>query len=194
MSGQLATNLVDRIKQLLGGGVQPATVALTLGCDASYITQLLGNEQFADEVRQLKLRALQKQQVRDDAWDEMEDTLLAQMKKLLPMMIRPEMVMRALELANKAKRRGLAPTEQTIVNNTIVNLNMPERHLVQFQKNSRNEVIDVDGRPLATLPSTVITKLASQLQDSTLPKEQEIVHQIPTSSESSQRAATDFGL
>ena len=154
---------VERIKNLLGSGLRPEVVATAVGCDASYISQLMSDENFREQVVELKTKALLADKLRDQEWDDIEAALLTKFKTVLPLMMQPGMIMKALEVANRAKRRGVSAQESTIVNNTVVNLNFPQERVVQFQKNTKNEIIEVEDRTIATLPSKTAADLATQL-------------------------------
>ena len=137
----MATSLTERIKNLLGSGIQPTTVAATVGCEPSYITQLMGDENFRNQVVELKSKALLASTLRDQEWDALEDALLGKMKSAVPMMMQPAMILKALQVVNGAKRRGAPPQEQTVINNTVVNLEFTQQKLVSFQRNSRGDII-----------------------------------------------------
>ena len=48
----------ERAKKLLGSGVQAEIVAATLGCEPSYISQLLSDDHFREEVIALRMATL----------------------------------------------------------------------------------------------------------------------------------------
>lgn len=159
------TILIDRIKDLLGSGLTPATIAVSLGCDASYITQLLSDDQFRAAVQDLKFKNLRAAALRDEELDNLEDVLLSKLKTALPMMVQPALLLKSFQVINGAKRRATPVQEQTIIHNNIVNLEFPTATSVQFRSNPKNEIIEVEGRPLATLPSNIVASMAANLQE-----------------------------
>lgn len=150
----------EKILSLLGNGLPPETVALAVGCDPSYISQLLADETFREEVQLARLKNLTEATNRDREYDKLEDELLGKLKDSLGFLIKPRDILTALAIINKAERRGAPPVEQTLVNNTIVNLTLPDKVRMEFTTNSDHQVVAVNGRSMLTLESNKLTTLA----------------------------------
>lgn len=147
------TGIEQRALKLLGNGVMPEQVASALGVTASRISQLLSDEVFAEKVATLRYEHLQKHNDRDDAYDGIEDELLKKLKHALPMMIKPETILRAITVVNAAKRRGSSAPQQTINQQTVVQLVLPTAITQRFAVNANNQVIKAGDQELLTMQS-----------------------------------------
>ena len=101
-----STSIEERALVLLGAGVQAEQVATTLGVLPSRISQLLSQEDFAHKVQNLRYENLQRHNKRDSEYDSLEDALIGKLNKSLPLMVKPETILRAISTINSAKRRG----------------------------------------------------------------------------------------
>lgn len=144
---------------LLGSGLGAEMVANACGVHASRISQLLSDPIFAAEVAELRFEGLQKHNVRDDKYDAMEDTLLERMKDLLPMMMRPMEILKAISVINSAKRRGVSAPEAINQSNTVVTLVMPKTVIQNFTTNINNQVIRAGSQELLTIQSGSVGKM-----------------------------------
>lgn len=148
----------ERALALLGSGVPAESVAAALGVTPARISQLLANEVFSKKVAALKYESLQKHNVRDAAYDSLEDKLLAKLEKAMPLMVKPESILKAISIVNGAKRRGSdAPTAVTN-QQTIVNLMLPEVVTNKFAIDINNQVTKAGEQELLTMPSGNLLK------------------------------------
>jgi len=153
----------EQILSLLGTGLSQELVATAVGCTPSYITQLMSDEEFANQVSQKRILALQSHTKRDAKLDDIEDTLIAALEKNLEMIYKPKDILNTLVRVNMMKRRGPAVQESTVVNNTVVNLTMPKKLVQHFTLNSKSEVIEVEGQTMVTMPAgQLLRKLAAE--------------------------------
>lgn len=152
----------DKIKALLGQGHSPELVATIIGCDPSYISQLLENEAFRNEVSELRVQALQAATERDKKWDSLEEKLLNKLHDAVDFVIKPREILAILSVANAAKRRGATATESITINNQVVNLLMPTKLTATFTVNQNNQVIGVGDKSMLTMPSKNIEKLLAE--------------------------------
>lgn len=160
------TGNILRILELLGSGLSAEVVASAVGVTPAYVSQLLSEQNFAEEVTKRRFANLQAATKRDATYDELEDALIAKMQDLLPMMFKPQEVLRAIAVINGAKRRGAGAPEHTQINNTVVNLTLPAPILQQFITNANNQVIEVGNQTLVTMPSH---QLLTQIKSKVLP-------------------------
>lgn len=147
----------QRILEMLGNGLAPNVCASALGVTDSYISQLLGQEEFARQVTERRYISLQAATARDAQYDSIEDELIAKMKQLLPMMYKPMEVIRAITVINAAKRRGASAPENTVINQTVVQLSLPIAISSRFVKNINNQVIEAGEQQLVTIAATQLT-------------------------------------
>jgi len=140
-----------RILDMLGNGLAPTVVASALGVTDSYISQLIGEESFSQQVTALRYKNLQAATSRDRDYDSIEDELIKKMKDLLPLMYKPMEVLRAITVINQAKRRGADAPDNTVIHQTIVQLTLPNAITTRFTKDINNQVIAVGEQELITI-------------------------------------------
>jgi len=155
----LATTNSSRALELLGAGVSPQQVSLALGVDPSLISQFLAYESFANQVAELRYKALLKHNDRDAAYDGLEDALIKKLKDLIPFMHKPFEIIRALTAVNSAKRRGSSAPEAITSQQTVIQLNLPVQIIQHFQKNSSNQVVSAGTQDLVTVQSSRMNTL-----------------------------------
>jgi transcriptional regulator with XRE-family HTH domain len=156
------TGIAERILKLLAAGVSQEEVANATGVTTSYVSQLLDDADFAKQVQDLKTISVTAQLETDDAYNETEKFLALQLKKVAPFILDPDKIIRTLTFLNNAKRK----TAQVPVNPGdqvahIVALVLPASVRKEYIVNPQNEVIQVEGTQLQTLP---VTKLDELLQ------------------------------
>lgn len=151
MTTAIISSTEERAIALLGSGLTPEVVASTLGVSPSRISQLMSDEVFADKVVKLRYENLQKHNKRDAGYDELEDALLEKFRDLMPLMMRPMEVLKAMSVINAAKRRGQSAPEAITQHNTVVNLMMPTQVIQNFQVDAKNHVIKTGDQELLTI-------------------------------------------
>lgn len=157
-----------KIQELLGTGLSNDVVASAVGCDTSYISQLMANEEFASAVVAMRTLSLTANSARDKSIDSIEDALLNKLKELVDtdQFYKPNDVLRAVAVVNAAKRRGVAAHESLTVNQTVVNLMIPIQVVQTFTTNTQGEVVEVEGQTLVTMPAhTLLKKLVETKGD-----------------------------
>lgn len=151
----------DRIIEMLGKGIPAAQVALAIGCDDSYISQLLSEPGVTEQVQQLKSEHFSAFVEQDQKLDDLEAQALEKLTHLLPFVTRPAEATRIYSVLNAAKRRTVdsvnsaAPVAQT------VQLELPPSARVRFTLTHDKQVIEVEGRSMTTMPAK---SLAAQLE------------------------------
>ena len=149
----------DRIKEMLGRGIPAVNVALAVGCDESYISQLMSDEAFAAEVSAAKAANFDRHAAQDDSLDAQEAKALEKVAQLIPFITRPGDAVRAFQILNSARRRtqnGASLAQQQP--STIVNIAIPQVARVSMLADHQKQVIEVDGRPLITMPAKELVK------------------------------------
>lgn len=162
----ITTSTEDRALELLGAGLSPSLVASAVGVSESRISQLLSSSEFSARVAELRFSHLQKHNVRDSEYDTLEDALLEKLKDLIPFMMRPMEVLRAIQIINGAKRRGLSTPETVIQQQNIVNINIPVSIISKFTMNAQNQIIQTGTengtQDLVTMQSGVLLKMVQE--------------------------------
>lgn len=153
-----------QIQELLGSGLSNEVVASAVGCSAAYVTQLMADEEFAAGVVTLRTQNLTADSARDRVASTIEDSLLDKLKEMIEsgQIYKFNDVLRAYAIVNKAVRRGVQAGASLTVNNTVVNLMIPEKVVRTFTTNAQGEVVDVEGQTLVTMPAHTLLKQLSQ--------------------------------
>lgn len=160
------SNTEQRALSLLGGGYSPEVVASSLGVTTSRISQLLADENFAKQVIDLKFQNLQKHNIADASYDEMEDKLQKRFSESLPMLHRPMEILKAMKEINAMKRRGVSSPEAITHQNQVVNLYMPVKITNKYITNINNQVVKVGEKELLTVQSSAMEQLAARRKKS----------------------------
>lgn len=148
----------EKALELLGAGLENVVVANALGVSESMVSQWLSDDTFANEVQKLKLQNLTEATSRDRKWNTLEDQLLDKLEKLLPFIVNPGVVLQALKTVNAAVRRGSPRELGAQAQSTHVHLHMPQLLAAKFVVNQVNQVIEVDGRSVATMPANAVVQ------------------------------------
>lgn len=167
MSTNLNVSTSERALTLLGQGIPPGIVAATCGVSESRISQLISEPEFAAQVAELRFNNLQAHTARDNRYDTIEDKLSNKLEDLLPLMMRPMEVLKAIQIINAAKRRGASAPESMLTQQTIINLTIPTQLIQKFQTNAQNHVIQAGEQTLLTLQSgSLLSKVKGAHHDS----------------------------
>lgn len=148
----------SQIRDLLGSGLSNELVASAVGCTPSYISQLMSEQDFADEVIALRAAFLQGNTRRDRGIDKIEEGLIERLEELMPALYKPNDVLRAFAVLNAAKRRGMAGQTAVSASQPIVQLQIPVVVVQKFVVSKDSEVIEVSGQTLVTKPSHQLLK------------------------------------
>ena len=161
----------ERLIELLGNGISPAIAASAVGCSESYVSQLLSDEAIAARISALRFENLQAASSRDKKMDSLEDKLLDKLETVVPMMMRPAEILKAVATVNAMKRRGSSAPEAMHVHNQVINLQLSPRVAIHFQLSSSKEIVEVAGRTLATMTSPQLLLEAKNHATNKLPRE-----------------------
>lgn len=146
----------ERAIKLLGSGLRPEQVATAIGVDPSRISQLLADQNFAAAVANLRFEALQRHNATDEAYDTIEEALIEKLSDVLPLMLKPMEILKAISVINAAKRRGQSAPDNITQQATVVNLVMPTQIIQKFSMNSNNQITNVGSQTLQTMQSNVL--------------------------------------
>lgn len=158
------TSTEDKAITLLGQGIGAEAVAAAIGVTTSRISQLLSDPIFSSKVAELRFQNLSKHNERDNRYDTMEDKLLEKMEDLLPMMMRPMEVLKAISVINMAKRRGSSTPESITQKQTVIPLVLPQILIQNFsaETNINNQVVKIGNQDLVTIQSARMNQLLSK--------------------------------
>lgn len=150
----------EKIKELLGLGLPNGVVASAVGVSDAYVSQLLSEDIFAKEVQELRLVNLSEHATRDKKWNSLEDSLLKKLEELMEFggFTRPIEVLRALQVVNGAKRRAAPQEFAATAQQNVVPLILPIVLAPKFILNSQGQVVEVEGRVIATMPANIVNE------------------------------------
>lgn len=152
----------EKILKMLGNNISPSVVAMAVGVDISYVSQLLADEDFAKQVVQLRFDRLQKASELDQRYEDIEATLVEKLEDCLTYMVDPLKILAAIRVINATKRRGAGiPTAQAT--SEVATIILPTTIIQQFITNGENQVIQVGDKTLATIGSNVLLEHIEKL-------------------------------
>lgn len=149
-----------QVLNLLEAGMNQAQVAAHLNISAGYVSQIANQQDIRTKVLDAHSKLLDEATERDQKYNKIEDKLLDKLEKSISTIYKPQDVLRALVAINKAERRGA--TSQQIAelanrkNESIVELDLPERVKAKFVRSKSKEIIEVNGRALITQDSRTL--------------------------------------
>ncbi|PHQ81769.1 MAG: hypothetical protein COB66_01470 [Coxiella sp. (in: Bacteria)] len=147
------TSVEEKALTLLGSGIRAEAVAAALGVTPARISQLLADKEFSGKVSELRYENLQSHNKRDSSYDSIEDDLLVKLKRSVPLMVKPDTILRAISVVNAAKRRGQSAPEQVTNQTTMVTLILPNVIAQKFTTTIDNQVITAGEQSLVTMQS-----------------------------------------
>lgn len=155
------TFMREKIIEMLGRGITAVQVAAAVGCDDSYISQLLSEEGVEQRIVELKAAHFSKYVEQDSLVDKAEAEALEKVAYLLPFITRPSEAVRVYSMLNAAKRRTSDAASNAQAVAQTVALELPAAARVRFTITHDKQVIEIEGRSLTTLPAK---SLAARLE------------------------------
>ena len=152
------SSVEEKALKLLSIGISNEQVANALGVTPGRISQMLSNDEFSNQVAQAKYLNLQQHSERDSKYDSLEDKLLGKLESALPLMMRPDTILKAINVVNNAKRRGSTDIDPAAAKQQIVSLVLPTQVVQQFQTNINNQVTKAGEQELLTMTSANLLK------------------------------------
>jgi len=152
----------DRIIELLGRGIPAVSVAMAVGCDESYISQVVAEPGAADRISSLKMAHFQEFTELDDSLNAAEKKALEKLTHLVPFITKPSEAARVYSVLNAAKRRTADAAQNAQAPSTIVAIDLPQAARVAFITDHNRQVIEIDSRPMITMPAPSLVKVAEE--------------------------------
>jgi hypothetical protein len=164
----------DKIIEMLGRGITPTQVSLAVGCDDSYISQLMSDENIALQVANLRASHFSNYVAQDRELDTAEEEALTRLKHLVPFITKPSEAARVYSVLNAAKRRTADSSAIASAPAQTVMLEIPQAARVSFTLTVDRQVIEVQGRSMTTMPAKSLAaqldqRNAQRLLDSKIP-------------------------
>jgi hypothetical protein len=151
----------DRIIEMLGKGIPATQVASAVGCDDSYISQLLSQPGVIDKVTEMRAAHFSSYLAHDQKTDDLEAIALDRVATLIPFITRPAEAVRVYQVLNAAKRRTVDSASQAQAVAQTISLELPTASRVRFTLTQDRQVIEIEGRSMTTMPAKSI---AAQLE------------------------------
>lgn len=179
----------DRIAGLLVQGMKPAMVASIVGCDPSYISQLLKDEAFLYHLQELNKELVEGEVIEDaSVEDRKQETLfladkmlaaehhaLDKILKEMPYLSGRDAVV-ALDVIGKRKDatlaqafgpKGILPAAPTVAGHTTVQvtLTVPNICIPELTLSSNNEIISIGERSVAAMPTATLKQMLAKADE-----------------------------
>lgn len=156
----MSTSTRERIISYLGQGIQASIVATSCGVSAGYISQLLELPEVREEIAKLQAGKLEAALEADERVETVEMMALKMVKDKLPFVRSAVEAAKIFATLNAAKRKA-APNGQTadVLAGQQVTIVVPRGAALHFKLNASNQVVEVDGRAMAPLPSRALPAL-----------------------------------
>lgn len=158
----------ERIIEMLGQGLSASQVASAVGCDDSYISQLLADEHISAQVQDLRAENFSKYVELDKRLDLAEDEALKKLSSLANFITKPTEAARVYSILNAAKRRTVDQINQQQAVAQTVSLDLPAAARVRFTLTNDKQVIEIEGRSMTTMPARNLAQRLEQRNASRL--------------------------
>lgn len=160
----------DRLINFLATGMTQEEAARTVGCDPSYVSQLLSTDDFVQDLDQAKKQLVKDAQAEEQEarMNKLEDVLVNSLMQNAPFASFSE-VTKAMEMLIRAKtakamREGKiqGPVFQQ---NNFINLSLPQAAAPEIVLNTQKEIIAVGEKTLAPMPAKGVKNLFTILEE-----------------------------
>ena len=179
----------DRIAGLLVQGMKPAMVATIVGCDPSYISQLLKDEAFLYHLQELNKELEDGEAIEEASAEDrkqealfLADKMLAaehhaldKILKEMPYLSGRDAVV-ALDVIGKRKDatlaqafgpKGILPSATPVSGHTTVQvtLTVPNICIPELTLSSNNEIISIGERSVAAMPTATLKQMLAKADE-----------------------------
>lgn len=186
----------DRIVSLLGQGYSQATVAAALGVTPSYVSQVAETPEVREEVSRLRVGKLQERVVDDETLETTERRALKLISDKMVFVKSPAEAANIFKILNNAKRKTAANApENDAASIESVTIVLPKSAAaIHIQLNGNNQVIEVEGRSMAPLPSRALHNLRRPVEELPAMEVTRLVDASEQRSETTKRLNKDDAL
>lgn len=149
----------EQIVEMLANGLNSSQVASTLGVSDSYVSQLLSDEAFAEEVESRKVQQVAEDIEYDNKIDSVEATFLDRIEQKAPM-ANLQQSLQAFAVLNKAKRRKDSGVNRGVPQiGTVVNLQVNMNLVPQYLVNGKQEIVEVEGKSMISATASKLDEI-----------------------------------
>jgi hypothetical protein len=160
----MATSTRDKIIGYAAKNINPGIIASSCGVTPAYVSQLLELQDVRDEIARLKSGELEVALEADSTLERLETKALKIMEQKLPFVKSAVEAVKIAQTLNGMKRKaetGNTDTDVLAAQQVIVVI--PKGAALHFRTNENNQVIEVEGRAMAPLPSRALPDLQKRL-------------------------------
>ena len=161
----MSDSLREKLLGFLAAGVPQTAAALACGCSDSYVSQLLTEDSFRTLLAERQSGKLATAVAHDESLEATEARALAALSSKLPFVKGPLEAARIFQILNSAKKRVLEAPNVGAAGSQQVTIVLPKAAQVYIQMNAQRQVIEVEGRSMATLPSKALPALSARLKE-----------------------------
>lgn len=156
----------EKIKSLLGLNLPMNIVATAVGVQESEVALLMEQPEFNAAVVELRVESITAGAQRDKQIDGLEGKLIQKLEEAIDCGIpmQPALVARLFQIVNAAKRRATPEHSLDAAPRQALTLVLPNCIAAQFIVNPKNQVIEVEGRTIATMPAGAVNKKLEELR------------------------------
>jgi antitoxin component of MazEF toxin-antitoxin module len=162
----------DKIIELLAKGLNGVEIARATGVTEGYVSQVNNDPDARTKINELRSKHVGETVKIDDAYDRLELLGTERLLKLVEekaQLMDPMKLLKIVTAANVAKRRLDTNPAQTAGQGNSFNvvLNFPNVPMSQLTlvKSANNEVLEVGGQQLLTMPTGLVKQRALARQD-----------------------------
>lgn len=136
--------------EMLAQGISPVQVATAIGVTESYISQLMGDEDFRAALESHRIARSKEDLAFDAQLERTEKTYLERIEEKAKF-ANLQQSLQAFKIVNSARRRkDSAIIAGNTINNVAVVIQLPQTAAAQYVVSSQNEIIEVDGKTMVS--------------------------------------------
>lgn len=157
----MSTHNHDKIIHLAGQGIAQIVIAEACGVSPSYVSQVLELPESQQAVALARSKKLDAAVEMDSRLESVEMKALKMVENKLPFVRNAAEAAKVFQTLNAAKRRTAPGGNDVAGGVQQVTLILPAAARLMFKVNETNQVIEVEGRSMAPLPSKALAGLAA---------------------------------
>lgn len=152
--------MIDKptVVRYIAQGLSTSQIAGAVGCDESYISQLKADPEIQQQVQAQLAEATVKDVNFDDLLETAEEKALRRIDASIAFAPLPQ-ALAAFRVLNSARRRKDGPAVAPSTTTVNVVLTLPENAIPRYVVNSSNEIVEVEGRTMATATPAALNNI-----------------------------------
>ncbi len=194
----MSATIRERIISYLGQGIQQSVVASSCGVTPAYVSQLLEEPEVREQIAILRSKELETALEVDRSIERIERKALEMVDRKLPFVKNATEAAKVFATLNAARKKAVVGDQASdVAAAQQVIITVPKGAQLLFKLNPNNQVIEVEGRSMATLPSSGLAAIQQRLRAETgapetlevkAPPPAAVVHQQKVADQDEKRA------